>query len=81
MGSVTLTSMDRPAASGPTPAGKSAGSDDTRWLGTRCAVWSNHHVESAVSTRPLPGTGFGKITSNTETRSEATMSMCCASTA
>ena len=33
------------------------------WLGTMSASRSNHQSESWVSTRPLPGTGVGRITS------------------
>ena len=66
----------RPARDfGPAVSGKSVGSDDTRWFGTRSAVCSNQNVDSAVRTRPLSGISSGSTTSNTEMRSDATMSM------
>jgi hypothetical protein len=74
-GRVARTSIARPAISGPAVSGRSVGSDDTTWFGHRCAVCSNQNVDRPVSTRPLSGISSGSTTSNTEIRSDATMSM------
>ena len=74
-GWVARTSIARPATSDPAVSGKSVGSEEIRWLGARPAVSSNQNVDSAVSARPLSGTRSSSTTSNTEMRSDATISM------
>ncbi len=49
------------------------GSGSTTWLGMMSRVRSNQKLESWVSTSPLPGIGVGRITSNAEMRSVATI--------
>jgi hypothetical protein len=74
-GRVVRQSIARPDTSAPAVSGKSVGSDEMRWLGTRSAVRSNQKVDRPVSTRPLSGMRSSSTTSNTEIRSDATMSM------
>ena len=77
MGSISAlrTSMARPARSSPaTPAGNSAGSTLTRWLGATSAVSSSQKAVMAVSTLPLWGILSAITTSKAEMRSEATNS-------
>ena len=59
-GSVRRTSIARPSASGRAAAGKSAGSTEITWFGSRSATRSNQNDEIAVSTRPLSGIGSGQ---------------------
>ncbi len=73
-GAVRRTSIARPSASGRAAAGKSAGSTEITWLGSRSATWSNQNDEIAVRTLPLSGIASGSTTSNTDTRSDATKS-------
>ena len=74
-GCIARTSIARPAISGPAVSGRSVGSADTTWLGQMWAVCANQNVDSPVSTRPLSGISSGSTTSNTEMRSDATMSI------
>jgi hypothetical protein len=57
-GCVLRTSIDRPwsiSRCGWNAAGRSLMSVDSRWLGTRPAVWPNQNAESWVRTLPLSG--------------------------
>jgi hypothetical protein len=50
-------------------------------LGATAAVSSNQKADSAVRARPLSGMSSARTTSNTEIRSDATMSIRSSSTA
>ncbi len=56
-----------------------SGATSSRWFGITCASLRNQKFDMAVSSRPLPGTGEGRMTSNADRRSVWMMSMRAAS--
>ena len=58
-----------------TPSGSTEATGvPVRWLGSRCAVFSNQKFEIWQSISPLPGIGSGNTTSKALRRSVATIS-------